>query len=194
MRPGASFPQCLLRRAAAAAFLVFSLGFLSCATSRILLARWERGALGRYYASYKVGPKGGEGDLMLAEADSWTGALYGPMHVPLFSVDISDAQWTVTYGGKDVVFPACAFMQKGFFERIMNGDFSEIPSSFECQGWSCSFDSLTRRLKGSHPDGGIFLIVWSSEKPPIHISLELPEDDFSVELILKDLRKPKQRP
>ena len=184
----------LFRKAAPAAFLVLCMGFLSCASSRIPLARWEKGARGRYYASYSMGVQGGEGDLILSEGDSWTGALYGPMHVPLFSVDLSDAHWTIVYGGKGVSFDPCPLLRGTFLERVMNGDFSEIPSSFECQGWTCAFDGPSGRLMGSHPDGGTFFLVWSYEKPPAHISLEMPDSDFSVELVLKDIWKPKPQP
>jgi hypothetical protein len=192
--PGSILSDCTARRAAPAAFLVFLLILNSCASSRIPLALWEKGAVGKYYASYALGLKGGAGTMLLTWGESWTGTLYGPMRVPLFSLNLSEAEWTVRYGGKTISFPPCPFMKSGFLERAMNGDFSEIPPFFECQGWEFTYDHVSGRLMGNHPDGRTFFIVWSSERPPAHLTVEIPLEDFSLELVLKDLWKPKPRP
>ena len=182
------------RRAAPAAFLVLFLLHLCCASSRIPLSRWEEGAVGTYYASYASGLKGGAGTMLVRWGEAWTGTLYGPMHVPLFHLSLSETEWTVRYGGRTVTFPPCPFMRTGFLERAMNGDFSDVPPFFDCQGWEFTYDHASGRLMGNHPDGRSLFIVWSSEKPPAHISVEMPQEDFSLELVLKDLWKPKPRP
>jgi hypothetical protein len=183
-----------VRKAAAAAFLCLSILMFSCASSRIPLEAWEKGARGTYKVSYTSGRRGGVETMVLAHDGSWKGAIYGPMRVVIFSMDLAPNLWTLGYSGKTHTFPPCAFIGEGVIENILNGDFKDIPPFFECQGWEFTWDASGGRLMGQRPDGRSMFIILSHERPVAHISVELPEDDVYLEFIQEDIYKPKPKP
>ena len=166
----------------------------SCASSRIPLALWEKGARGTYTVSYTAGLNVGVETMRLSCDQSWKGAIYGPMRVVLFSMDLSPAQWTLTFSGKTFSFRPCAFIKDDLLEKVLNGEFKDIPSFFECEGWEFTWDAQGGRLMGQRPDGRTMFIVFSNERPVAHISVELPQDDFYLEFIQETIYKPKAKP
>lgn len=160
----------------------------SCATTKkIPLMRWEPGAHGRYEVSYRAGRSAGTASLMLHYGDHWTASLYGPMKVLVFSADLGPQEWTITIQGDVQRFKPCDFMDSAFVARVLNGEFSAIPSHFECQGFEFTWDLPSGRLAGIREDGETLYFIFSREKPVYHISLEAVERGLTMEMVGKSV-------
>lgn len=175
------------RRHAVAVLLLAGL-LASCSTTKkIPLTRWEPGAQGRYEVSYHIGTSVGTASLQIHYGDHWTATLYGAMYVPVFRADLGPEEWVITVQGDETRFPPCDFMDAAFIARVLNGDFSVLPTHFECQGFDFTWDLPSGRLAGIRDDGQTLYFIFSKEKPVYHISVEAVEKGLTLELVGKTI-------
>ena len=160
----------------------------SCATTKkIPLQRWEPGAHGRYEVSYLAGRSAGTASLMLHYGDHWTATLYGAMYVPVFTADLGPREWVITVQGDESRFPPCDFMDAAFIAKVLNGDFSDLPAHFVCQGFDFTWDLPSGRLAGIREDGQTLYFIFSREKPVYHITVEAIEQGLTLEMVGKSV-------